>query len=70
MNYNTQGNLIVSGSFDERVIVWDVKRGKNQNIDHLGKLIRSIAAHSDPVTAVCFSCDGTLIASSSFDGLM
>jgi COMPASS component SWD3 len=34
-----------------------------------GVLIRSISAHSDPVTSVSFSRDGTIIVTSSFDGL-
>jgi COMPASS component SWD3 len=50
----------VSGSFDETVRVWDVRSGKS---------LREVPAHSDPVTAVDFNNDGTLIASSSFDGL-
>ena len=30
---------------------------------------RTLPAHSDPVSACCFNRDGTLIASSSYDGL-
>jgi COMPASS component SWD3 len=36
----------------------------------VGKTIRVLPAHSQPVTAVCFSRDSTLIASSSYDGLI
>jgi COMPASS component SWD3 len=50
----------VSGSFDESVRLWDVKQGR---------CIRSMPAHSDPVTAVQFNRDGTLIVSGSYDGL-
>jgi len=60
VNFNPQSNLIVSGSFDETVRIWDVKQGR---------LLRTLAAHSDPVTAVDFNPDGTLIVSSSYDGL-
>ena len=28
VNYNPQSNLIVSGSFDESIKIWDVKKGK------------------------------------------
>lgn len=52
--------MIVSGSFDETVRVWDVKTGK---------CLKVLPAHSDPVTAVSFNREGTLICSSSYDGL-
>jgi COMPASS component SWD3 len=60
VNFNPQSNLIVSGSFDEAVRIWDVKTGK---------CLKTLPAHSDPVSAVSFNRDGTLIASSSYDGL-
>ncbi|XP_015763042.1 PREDICTED: WD repeat-containing protein 5-like [Acropora digitifera] len=59
-NFNPQSNLIVSGSFDESVRIWDVKTGK---------CLKTLPAHSDPVTAVHFNRDGALIVSSSYDGL-
>ena len=59
-NYNPQSNLIVSGSFDETVRLWDVKTGQ---------CLKVLPAHSDPVTAVHFNRDGTLIVSCSYDGL-
>ena len=34
-----------------------------------GKCLKTLPAHSDPVSAVHFNRDGTLIASSSYDGL-
>lgn len=49
-----------TGSFDETVRVWDVRSGR---------LLREIPAHSDPVTALSFSYDGSLLVSGSFDGL-
>ncbi len=60
VNYNPQSNLIVSGSFDESVRIWEVKTGK---------CLKVLPAHSEPVTAVHFNRDGTMIVSSSFDGL-
>ena len=53
--------MLVSGSFDESVRVWDIKRGKT---------LKVLPAHSSPVTAVSFNRDGSLIVSSSYDGLM
>lgn len=50
-----------SGSFDETMRVWDVRSGK---------CLREVPAHSDPVTAVDFNYDGTLLLSSSLDGLL
>jgi COMPASS component SWD3 len=54
-------NLIVSGSFDESVRLFDVRQGTT---------LKVLPAHSDPVSAVHFSRDGTLIVSSSYDGLV
>lgn len=34
-----------------------------------GKCLKTLPAHSDPVSAVDFNRDGTLIVSSSYDGL-
>lgn len=53
--FNPQSNLIVSGSFDESVRIWDVKTGKQ---------LKNLPAHSDPVSAVHFNRDGSLIVSS------
>ena len=39
----TSTNLIVSGSFDETVRIWDVKTGR---------CLKTLPAHSDPVSAV------------------
>lgn len=61
VSYNLRGNLLVSGSSDENLRIWDIRGGK---------CLRTLAAHSDPVTSVEFSCDGTLVASGSQDGLI
>jgi len=59
VNFNPQSNLIVSGSFDETIRIWEVKTGK---------CVRVIRAHSMPVTSVHFNRDGSLIVSGSHDG--
>jgi COMPASS component SWD3 len=61
VRYNPQANLIVSGSFDESVKIWDVRRGR---------CMKTLPAHSNPVSGVDVSFDGTLIASGGFDGLV
>jgi len=53
--------LLISGGFDETIRMWDIQRGTCH---------REIAAHSEAVTCVDFCMDGTMIASSSYDGLM
>ena len=50
----------MSGSFDETLRMWEVKSGECINV---------LPAHSDPVTAVNFNKDSSMIVSSSYDGL-
>jgi COMPASS component SWD3 len=53
--------MLVSGSYDEAVYLWDVRAAR---------VMRSLPAHSDPVGGVDFVRDGTLIVSCSHDGLI
>ena len=53
--------MLVSGSFDEALFLWDVRTSR---------LMRSLPAHSDPVGGVDFIRDGTLIVSCAGDGLI
>ena len=59
--FSPKGNMLVSGSYDEAVFLWDVRTAR---------LMRSLPAHSDPVSGVDFVRDGTLIVSCSSDGLI
>ena len=53
--------MLVSGSYDEAVFLWDIRSGR---------VMRSLPAHSDPVGGVDFVRDGTLIVSCAGDGLI
>ena len=53
--------MLVSGSFDEAVYLWDVRSAR---------VMRSLPAHSDPVSGVDFLRDGTMMCSCASDGLI
>lgn len=59
--FSPKGNMLASGSYDEALFLWDVRTAR---------LMRSLPAHSDPVSGVDFVRDGTLVASCSSDGLI
>jgi len=56
--FSSDGNQIVSGSFDQSVRLWDAKTGKQ---------LRELQGHTDPVTSVAFLPDGNQIVSGSSD---
>jgi len=53
--------MLVSGSYDEAVFLWDVRAGR---------IMRQLPAHSDPVGGVDFIRDGTVVCSCAADGLI
>jgi COMPASS component SWD3 len=59
VNFNAQSNLLVSGSFDCTIRMWDVVTGRS---------LRCIKAHDAPVTALHFVRDASMIVSASHDG--
>merc|ERR1719242_1972774 len=58
---NQQGNIMASGSFDETVILWDIRSAKQ---------IKRLSAHSDPVSDLEFCADGSMLLSAGYDGLI
>ncbi|KAL2827166.1 WD40-repeat-containing domain protein [Aspergillus cavernicola] len=59
--FSPKGNMLVSGSYDEAVFLWDVRSAR---------VMKSLPAHSDPVSGIDVVWDGTLIASCATDGLI
>lgn len=59
--FSPKGNILVSGSYDEAVFLWDVRSAR---------VMKTLPAHSDPVGGIDVVWDGTLIASCASDGLI
>lgn len=59
--FSPKGNMLVSGSYDEAIFLWDVRAGR---------IMRQLPAHSDPVGGVDFIRDGTMVCSCASDGLI
>jgi katanin p80 WD40 repeat-containing subunit B1 len=52
------GNILVSGSLDTNVKVWDLRTKKS---------LHTLKSHAKPITCVDISTDGRVIASGSAD---
>ncbi|KAI5964454.1 SWD3 [Candida theae] len=61
IRFNSKGNLLISGSADETITIWDVITGK---------ILTTLAAHSDPISSLTLTPDNSIIISASYDGLI
>ena len=59
LNFSTDDSMLVSGSADNVVRVWEAK---------LAVLLKELLGHSSQIFGVCFSPDGEKIASSANEG--
>jgi WD40 repeat protein len=55
--FSPDGRLVTSGSWDQKVILWDVETGKQ---------VRTLKGHTEGVSSVAFSPDGRLLASGAW----
>ena len=58
VHFSPDGKRLVSGSYDNTVMVWDPSTGEQ---------LCQLRGHTDVVTSVCFSSDGKELASGSQD---
>lgn len=65
--FSPDGHLLASASADTNVHVWDVFALITEGITNTDTALSTIEHHSDIVTGVAFSPDGTFLASSSWD---
>ncbi|WVR04444.1 hypothetical protein IAU60_001447 [Kwoniella sp. DSM 27419] len=59
--YSPKSNLLITGSFDESAIIWDVRRGKP---------LRVLPAHADAIWCVGWDGEGGMVLTASADGLI
>jgi WD40 repeat protein len=66
--FSPLGTTLASAGGDNRVRLWDVQTGKERDTLMGGMAMGGMAAgFAGPMTAVCFSPDGTLLASAGWD---
>ncbi|KAI3404239.2 SWD3 [Candida oxycetoniae] len=61
IQFNSKGNLLISGSADETITIWDIISGRS---------LTTLAAHSDPISSLTLTPDNSIIISASYDGLI
>ncbi len=61
VDISPNGKYLISGSWDDKVILWDIETGNE---------IRSFNGHKSDILSVCFSPDSKYALSGSFDGTM
>ena len=61
VTFSSDGTLVVSGSDDETVKVWDVQTGG---------IVKTFCGHKNRVQSVSISVDSTIIASGDWDGMI
>src|SRR5262249_34581175 len=59
--FSPDGKMVVSGSGDRTLRVWDVVSGQS---------LRTLQGHTSDVNAVAFSPDGKMVVSGSYDGTL
>ena len=62
LNFSTDGSLLVTGSKDALVRIWDVQTWKRKQ--------DPIVAHEEPILCIAFSPNGMEIATGSLDGIV
>jgi WD40 repeat protein len=68
VQFNAQGNLVVTASRDRTARVWDVRAAMTNQDGDTRALKATLSGHTKPVLHAIFSHYGKLIATSSVDG--
>jgi WD40 repeat protein/serine/threonine protein kinase len=73
--FSPDGGAVVTGGYDRRLLVWrpdELKPFNYRNLEHGGNVaepvkFRALEGHANRVHSVCFSKDGRLLLSGSYD---
>ncbi|KAK4684037.1 COMPASS component SWD3, partial [Tremellales sp. Uapishka_1] len=60
-SFSPKSSLLVSGSFDESAMIWDIRKGK---------VLRRLPAHAEAVWTVGWDWEGGMVVTGSSDGLI